>query len=90
VNKDKGFLASNLAYALLIGPSGGDIPTLLSINSVGLAPTSLNPAYAINNVETVVVQGERVILGGLSFDTTNGVAVDLFCACPGVKLDHFL
>jgi hypothetical protein len=89
VNTDKGFLASNSAYALLIGASGQGLPTLSAINTVALAPTSWDPAYATNNVETVVSPGGRVILGGLGFDATNGVAVDLFCGCRGGKVGPF-
>ena len=44
--------------------------------------TSKDPNFATNNVKTVVVQGNTVTLGGTGFDTANGVAVDLFCACP--------
>jgi hypothetical protein len=55
-----------------------------------LAATSNNPHYATNNVETVVVPGTTVRLGGTGFDTVNGAAIDLFCACPGGKLGPFL
>jgi hypothetical protein len=40
-------------------------------------------------VETVVQQGAVVMLAGTGFDTVNGVAVDLFCACPGGKVGPF-
>jgi len=89
VNTDKGFLTSNPAYALLFGPFIGDVPTITTINSVGLALTSLNPDFAVNNVETVVVPGSFVTLGGMGFDTVNGVAIDLFCACPRGKVGPF-
>ena len=89
VNKDKGFLASNLGTALLEGSPAAGIPSLTAINGVGLSATSSNPSYATDNVETVVSQGTMVKLGGLTFDTVNGVAVDLFCACPGGKVGPF-
>ena len=89
VNTDKGFAASNLAPALLQGSVAAGIPSLTSINGAGLAATSSNPAYAANNVETVVAQGSPVKLGGSGFDTVNGVAVDLFCACKGGKVGPF-
>ena len=54
-----------------------------------MATTSSNPSYATNNVETVVVAGKVVTLGGTGFDTANGVAVDLFCACTGGKVGPF-
>src|SRR5579875_1904626 len=89
VNTDTGFQSSNLAYALLQGSAAAGIPSLTTINGVGLAATSSNPAYAIDNVETVVPQGTTVQLGGTGFDTTNGVAIDLFCACIGGKVGPF-
>jgi hypothetical protein len=90
INRDKGFLASNLTSALLQGDSEAGIPSLTSINGVGLAPTSSNPAYAVNNVETVVMQGKTVALGGRGFDTSHGVTVDLFCDCSGGKVEFSL
>jgi hypothetical protein len=90
VNTDRGFLASNLVAALLQGSPGAGIPSLTSINGVGLAGTGSEPD-TINNVQTVVVQGTMVKLGGMGFDTANGVAVDLFCAaCTGGKVGPFL
>jgi hypothetical protein len=89
VNTDKGYLVSNPAYALLVGPVDGPIPTITSINSVGLAATSRDPAYHTDNVEAVVKPGSSVTLGGFGFDTKNGIAIDLFCACPGGKVGPF-
>src|SRR5208282_621399 len=63
--------------------------SLTNINTQSLAATSSNPSYATDNVQTVVVQGSTVTLGGTGFDTTHGVAVDLFCACPGGKVGPF-
>ena len=57
VNTDKGFLASNPVPALLQGSPAAGIPSITSINGVGLAATSSDPNFATNNVETVVVQG---------------------------------
>ncbi len=89
INTDEGFEASNVAYALLQGSPAAGIPSLTTVNGVGLAATSSDPSYAIDNVETVLVQGNVVKLGGSGFDTTNGVAVDLFCACTGGKVGPF-
>ncbi len=89
VNTDKGFLASNLAYALLQGSPAAGIPSIKSINGARLASTSADPSYAANNVETVIAQGALVRLGGTAFDALNGVAIDLFCACPGGKTGPF-
>ncbi len=89
VNTDKGFLTSNLAYALLRGLPAAGIPTITSIEGLSLAETSSDPAYATNNVETTVPQGTLTTIGGTGFDTANGVAVDLFCGCPGGKVGPF-
>src|SRR5579875_2975138 len=89
VNTDQGYVSSNLSAALLQGYAPAGIPSLTSINGKGLAATSSNPSYAIDNVETVVPQGAVVTLGGNGFDTANGVAVDLFCACTGGKVGPF-
>ena len=86
VNTDKGFLVSNAVPALLEGAAAAGIPSITSINGVGLAATSSDPSYATDNVETVVPQGLTVKLGGGGFDVANGAAVDLFCACPGGKI----
>lgn len=82
VNTNHGFISSNLFGALLAGSAAAGFPSLTSIDGVGLAATSKDPSFATDNVETVVVQGSTVALGGTGFDTTNGVAVDLYCACP--------
>ena len=37
----------------------------------------------------MVPQGSVVRLGGAGFDTVNGVAIDLFCACPAGKVGPF-
>ncbi len=89
INTDEGFKSSNPAHALLQGSAMAGIPSLTSINTKPLAATSSSPSYATNNVETVVVQGTTVTLGGSGFDVKNGVAVDLFCACTGGKVGPF-
>ena len=86
INTDQGYKMSNPAYALLQGSPAAGIPSLTSINGKALAATSSDPSYATNNVETVIRQNTTVTLGGTGFDTTHGVAVDVFCACPGGKV----
>jgi hypothetical protein len=83
VNTDQGSKASNAASALLQGSAAAGIPSLTGINGVPLAATSSQPQFATNNVQTVVKQGSIVKLEGAGFDATNGVAVNVFCACPG-------
>jgi hypothetical protein len=90
VNTDQGFPTSNVAFALLQGSAAAGIPTITSVNGMTLAATSIDPSYAINNVETLLEQGQTVQIGGTGFDTSNGVAVDLFCACPGGKVGPFI
>jgi hypothetical protein len=89
VNTDTGFIPSNVASALLQGSPASGIPSLTAVNGVGLAKTSSNPSFATDNVETVIPQGTVVKLGGTTFDSVNGVAIDLFCACPGGKVGPF-
>jgi hypothetical protein len=89
VNTDEGFVTSNPADALLEGDPAAGIPSITRINGVGLAGTSSDPSFATDNVETVVSQGTVVTIGGVGFDTVNGVAVDLFCACTGGKVGPF-
>ncbi len=89
VNTDQSYVASALVYALLQGSAAAGIPSLTAINGVGLAATSTDPSFAIDNVETVVPQGGELTLQGAGFDTVNGVAVDLFCACAGGKVGPF-
>lgn len=89
VNTDQGFKGSNDAAALLQGSAAAGIPTLTQVNGVGLASTSSNPDYAVNNVKTVIPQGSTVNLTGTGFDAVNGVAVNVFCACTGGKVGPF-
>jgi hypothetical protein len=91
VNTDEGYLASNSAPALLqADPSKTPFPTITSINGHPLADTSSDPRYAVNNVETLVVPGKVVTLGGMGFGGgTLKSSVDLFCACPGGKVGPF-
>ncbi len=90
VNTDHGFAASNAVLSLLQGNAALGIPSITGINSALLAPDSTSPGVATANVQTVVVQGTVVRLQGSGFDTTNGVAVDLFCACTGGKVGPFI
>ncbi len=46
----------------------------------------MDPNFATANVETTLLQGSSVVINGTGFDVENGVAVDVFCACPGGKL----
>ena len=89
VNEDRGFVASNPASTQLFGDIRDGFPNLSAINGVKLASDSTNPSFAIDNVETVVGIGTPVVLNGNGFDIANGVAVDLFCACPLGKVGPF-
>jgi hypothetical protein len=86
IDTDAGFTVSNAGYALLQGSATAGLPTILTVDDKGLAATSSDPSFATANVETVLAQGSAVTLGGRGFDITNGVAVDVFCACTGGKL----
>jgi DNA-binding beta-propeller fold protein YncE len=80
---------SNVVTALLQGSSAHALPSITSINGVGLAADSTNAGIATANVETVVIPGKTVIIGGSGFDTVNGVAVNLFCTSPAGKVGPF-
>jgi hypothetical protein len=86
IDTDTGYTVSNLGYALLQGSAAAGLPTIFTVDGKGLAATSIDPSYATANVETTLAQGSAVTLAGSGFDTTNGVAVDVFCACIGGKL----
>jgi hypothetical protein len=89
INTDQNFATSNLVTAQLFGDPAFGFPNLTGINGVGLAATSTDPSFATDNVEAIVPRGQVVILAGNGFDTVNGVAVDLFCACAGGKVGPF-
>jgi len=89
IDTDLNYAASNIKMAQLFGSAALGIPTLSAINGVGLAASSLDPAYARDNVETTVARGGEVVLQGEAFDSANGVAIDVFCACPGGKVGPF-
>ena len=84
VEPNLSFKVSNVAGALLQGSAAAGIPTILRLNGVPLAPSSSK--RGINNVETVIVQGTSVTMGGTGFDAAHGVAVNIFCACPGGRV----
>jgi hypothetical protein len=89
VNKDQGFVASNKMGTLLQGLASAGLPTITKINGKGLDPTSIDPQFAVNNVNTILDLGVPQTIDGTGFDVKNGVAVDLFCACPGGKAGPF-
>jgi hypothetical protein len=89
VDTDADFAASNVVVAFLQGAAGAGIPSLTAIDGAALAASSINPKYAIDNVETIVPQGSQVTLQGSGFDTVHGVAVEVFCACVGGKVGPF-
>ncbi len=57
-----------------------------------MAATSLDPDFAVANVEATLVQGIPMVINGNGFDTVHGVGVNVFCACPesGGKVTQFL
>ena len=86
VNTDAGFVQSNPGFALLQGSAAAGLPSITGIDGHPLAATSLDPDFAVANVETTLLQGSSVVINGTGFDTVHGAAVDVFCACPGGKL----
>jgi len=90
VNTDQSFHASNAVLSLLQGNPVLGIPSITGVNSAVISPDSTAAGIAVANVQTVVLQGSTVTLKGTGFDTVNGVAIDLFCACSGGKVGPFL
>ena len=86
VNTDAGFVQSNPGFALLEGSAAAGLPSITGLDGHPLAATSLDPDFAVANVETTLLQGSSVVINGTGFDTVHGAAVDVFCACPGGKL----
>ena len=75
VNTDQSFVASNMVSALLQGDPAAGIPSSTAINGKTLADTSSDSKFATNNVGIMIPQGKIVMLGGIGFNTTNGVAM---------------
>src|SRR5215468_4684062 len=73
INTDQGFLKSNSQQQLLFGSPNVNLPTILSVNGVNLDPVQPNIPTAF--VQTVLVQGTTVTIGGIGF---NQPRVNLF------------
>ena len=73
VNTDQGFIQSESRSQYLRGAATANIPTILSINGVGLRP--LDVTVPVASVDTVVVPGTVVTIGGSGF---NAPRVNLF------------
>jgi len=86
VDTDQGFAKSNAVTAQLFGNNADGFPNLTGINGIALSATSADPAYATDNVETHLFPGTTVMLKGNGFDLVHGIAIDLFCDCPGEKI----
>ena len=75
VNTDQNFIQSNPESQYLFGSAAADIPTITSINSVGLRPLDQNVPVA--TVETVIGVPSTVTIGGMGF---NNPKINLFTA----------
>jgi hypothetical protein len=73
VNTDQGFIQSEARSQYLRGAPTANIPTILTINGVGLRP--LDETVPVASVETVVAPGTVVTIGGSGF---NAPLVNLF------------
>jgi hypothetical protein len=80
-------IASNAVTTFLIGDATQGIPTISSIDGLGVAADSINPGIHQDYVATLIHQGDLVTIGGVGFDSVNGVVVDMFCyGCPRGKV----
>jgi hypothetical protein len=75
INTDQDFRQSNAEGQHLFGNPALNIPSLKTIEDVPLSTP--DPSVPVANVETVVVQGTTITLGGTGF---NGPLVNLFTA----------
>ena len=56
INTDQDFVDSNPGFALLQGSPAAGLPSITGLDGHPLAATSLNPDYAVANVETTLLQ----------------------------------
>ncbi len=75
INTDQDYVQSNPQSQLLRGMASANLPTILSLNGVGVRPA--DPSIPTAHVETVVVPGATLTIGGSGF---NGALVNLFSA----------
>jgi len=73
INTDQGYIQSNPRSQLLRGNAAANIPTILSINGVGVH--AVDETIPLAYVETVVAPGATVTIGGSGF---NAPLVNLF------------
>ncbi len=89
VNTTQGYISSNTLGALLQGSATAGFPSLTGINGKPIAADSTDFGVALANVETTVPIGKPFVIDGRGFDTVHGIAVDVFCDCPGGKVGPF-
>ena len=88
-NVDHSFATSDPAYRCLKEPrTPASRRSRPSTGSVWPRPAAIRTTR-LTTCKTVVPQGTTVRLGGTEFDVVNGVAIDLFCACPVGKVGPF-
>ncbi len=75
VNTNQGFIESNPESQLLYGDAPDNIPTILQVGGVGLAP--LDPSIPTAHVDTVIAPGASININGTGF---NNPRVNLFTA----------
>ncbi|MDX2170964.1 MAG: hypothetical protein SF182_28100 [Deltaproteobacteria bacterium] len=75
VNTDQGYLQSNPQSQMLRGAAAANIPTILSVNSVACRP--LEPGVPLASIDTVLVPGSTITIGGSGF---NAPLVNLYSA----------
>jgi len=73
VNVDQGFVQSNTRHQLLYGNAAHNVPTILTIDGIGLEPATAGVPLAL--VKTVLPPGGVMTIGGSGF---NGARVNLF------------
>jgi V8-like Glu-specific endopeptidase len=79
VNTDQGYVASNVRSQLLYGAAAANLPTIASVD--GVAPNPYDPSVPLTYLQTVIVPGSTLALGGTGF---NDPVVNLFTAAGNV------
>jgi hypothetical protein len=79
INTDQGYVESNVVTALLDGDAASGLPTILSIDGVGLGPP--DPSIGVAHVDTVVAKGGTATITGTGFSNP---LVNLFTAAGNV------
>lgn len=81
VQKDLGFDMTDAVGAVLHGDATKSVPTILSLATFALSPTSSDPSVGTANVETVIPRNQTLSIGGGGF---SNALVNVFTASGNI------